>query len=870
MQTPRTGARRRCSWLLATLLAAGVVLGICPKARAGFVYQTSAEFLVSGDFNRDGIPDVLVLDRTTGNARVGYGDASGGLTWSQPMATGVENATGCAVGIFLTSLQDAVAVTAPGLNRVNLVDLSRTNSAPPPVVVTPSGIGPHSLVALANAKGGLLPSYNWLVVASSDNGNSAEQLDLLQIVAGTATPKGNSPENGPFDHPNALQLDSLPQSPTFAVGLVRGVTDLLDVWQFTNSPAPFLTLSNLPPGSDYTFGRFTGEVLPRFILYQPGGSNLTIVPLIQNAGGYAFGAPVPVSVGEGIQRVFYLDTGTDGSAIIQFGDGVQGLRLPSGVPTLSPVYNSGAGAAGNQFTGVVPLGNGNLALLDSPPGSPTSAHEQVVNFNGTSFTHRTSGNLPAISSRGTRANVWLFQAEPFVNPEPGFIASINAPDWSDSASGLPGSLAVMTETDGGSSSGLGNAATSNLGAPPSGAAFALPDQYRDVISLFSYNSPRPAEPVAITIAPPPGIYDGPIQISFSTLNASDKVLYRLGTPDSWHTYTAAFQLTNDVTIEYYGINSGGARSRLELAAYSLGRNGQPTPTLNLGTGGITTNPPVPIISNTNTLQLSSVGTLFYDRIANVTNGSIWAINLDGSDETFITSGLHPRVSADGRYMAFLRGAKPLVTEEDVWVRDLHSGAEFMLFSNSNFTIGYSWDLTGTNLIFDWSCWLWRIGLTGPASMLPLTTDCYDDAPFVNPVDSSLAFNNLNSAAGVSGLYVTSTNLNSKQQLNLAVPFPSWPAWSPDGKWLVFADGNNNNTAFSPDSGTNLWIVRGDGSGLNQITSLNDGSNGFPHGALWSPSGTALVGAGSIFGTNGLWIIQLKPDLSDCLGAPILL
>jgi hypothetical protein len=48
-------------------------------ANAGFVYETPTEFLTSGDFNGDGIPDVLVLDKATGNARVGYQDGSSNL-----------------------------------------------------------------------------------------------------------------------------------------------------------------------------------------------------------------------------------------------------------------------------------------------------------------------------------------------------------------------------------------------------------------------------------------------------------------------------------------------------------------------------------------------------------------------------------------------------------------------------------------------------------------------------------------------------------------------------------------------------------------------------------------------------------------------
>src|SRR5579862_4780662 len=263
--------------LMAISLVWAMAAFVPGHASAGFVYQTDGEFLASGDFNGDGIPDVLVLDRATGNARVGYGNGTGALTWSQPLVTAIDNASGCAVGNFLQTARDAVAVTAPDLNRINLVDLSGTNTAGLPVIVTPGGIGPHTLVALANPVGGIPPAYDHLLAASSDNSGSAEQLDLLSINAGTATPQGHFAESGPFDRGNELRLTAT--SASFAAGLVRGVTDLFDIWQFTNSPGVLLSLSNLPPGSDYAFGSFNGEALPRFIFYQPGGSNLTEVPL---------------------------------------------------------------------------------------------------------------------------------------------------------------------------------------------------------------------------------------------------------------------------------------------------------------------------------------------------------------------------------------------------------------------------------------------------------------------------------------------------------------------------------------------------------------------------------------------------------------
>jgi hypothetical protein len=92
-------------------------------ARAAFVYESAAEFLTSGDFNADGIPDVLVLvlDKPTGNARVGYQNPAGALTWSAPLATGAENVSGCGLEHFIQSDRDSLALTSRDLNRVNLM-----------------------------------------------------------------------------------------------------------------------------------------------------------------------------------------------------------------------------------------------------------------------------------------------------------------------------------------------------------------------------------------------------------------------------------------------------------------------------------------------------------------------------------------------------------------------------------------------------------------------------------------------------------------------------------------------------------------------------------------------------------------------------
>ena len=856
-------ARRLNLFLILAALPLGELFA--GRLHAAFVYETPGEFFTSADFNGDGTADVLVLDKLTGNARVGYADGLGNLTWSAPLVTGVENVSGCAAGHFKLTTRDTLAVTAANLNRVQLYDLLNTNSAISLGTSTAMGLGPHSLASLVSPFGSPPPPFGTLLVASSLNDAPAERLDIItNFPIGFASSAGQFPETGSFERANALPITT--SGPTFAAGLVRGTNDALHIWQFTNSPAMILALSNLPPGSDYVLGNFNGEPLPRFIFYQPGGTNLTIYPLLVTNSSFTFGSPVSVTASEAVQQVFYLPIGSDGSAVLRFGDGVQGMRLPGGAPVFSAKYTSG-GAAGNVFTGIAPLASGQFVLFDSPRGSVASVHDQVIQFDGTSFTQRSTANMPALTSGTNRANAWLFRLEPFVNRDAGFIASVNASDWSDSISGLPGALNVVRETDAGTNSGLGSASISGLGTPPAGATDDLPNQYNPAISVFTYSPPRAAEPVSITIAPSPGAYAGPIQISLSWPGSGRQAFYRVAPSGTWQVYTAPFLLTNDATVQYYGSPlASPSRSQIQLASYTVG-NPNVAPPLPVSPDPGNTNPP-PALA-TNAIVLSENGTVFYGRASAANNYTIWAINLDGSGDTFVTSGARPRVSRDGRYLAFLRGGTPLVTQGGAYVRDLVTGQEALLYSNSNYTIGYDWDLTETNLVFDWNCWLWSIPIGGTSVLLPLPSpDCYDDAPAVNPVDGSLAFHNLNSNTNVSGLYVTSPGLTSKQRLNPGVPGASWPAWSPDGDWLAFADGNNANSAFSGDGGTNLWVVRSDGSDLNQITGFSDGINHFPHGAIWSPDEDALVGAATIFGTNGLWIIRLTPDFQYCDCPPI--
>jgi Tol biopolymer transport system component len=419
------------------------------------------------------------------------------------------------------------------------------------------------------------------------------------------------------------------------------------------------------------------------------------------------------------------------------------------------------------------------------------------------------------------------------------------------------------ESDGGTVTGLNSPVTNNFGPPPAGTVYVLPNQYRDDVSFFSYGPAQQPEPSVVTISPPPGSYDGSIQLSFATQNATDEVQYRTSPAGAWQLYAVPFPLTNDATIQFYGQTSGGARGRTQSASYALGNIIVPAEPL-VTLPGSATNAPVvdPTIP-----QISAGGTVFYGRRGSNSVPSIWAINLDGGGETFITTGREPRVSRDGRWLAFWRENDPLTNQFSLWLRDLPAAQESRWTTRSNRFVGYDWQRDNTNLIFAADGLFWRIGLSTPSVVFPLASDVRQGAPAVNPVDGRIALQVI--YPGSIGLYLAPSNLTARQNLGLNILSPRWPGWSPDGTRIVVADDPNISPVL--DAGHNLWVVTfGGQTNIYQITALNDNTNGFPNGAVWTPGGNKLVTAGSIGGVNGLWVLPVSTDGSECHCQPQLL
>jgi streptogramin lyase len=252
---------------------------------------------------------------------------------------------------------------------------------------------------------------------------------------------------------------------------------------------------------------------------------------------------------------------------------------------------------------------------------------------------------------------------------------------------------------------------------------------------------------------------------------------------------------------------------------------------------------------------------------NSSQPTIWAINLDGSGETFITTGREPRVSHDGRWLAFWRDNDPVTNQFSLWLRDLPGGQESRWTTRTNRFVGYDWQRDNTNLVFAADGLFWKIGVSTPPVAYPLSSDTGQGAPAVNPVDGQVALQVI--YPGSTGLYLAPSNLTARQNLGVNILSPRWPAWSPDGTRVAVADDPNISPVL--DAGHNLWVVTfGAQTNSFQITALTGGTDGFPNGAIWTPGGNQLVTAGTIAGVNGLWVISVSTDGSACHCEPRLL
>ncbi len=574
----------------ALLLLLAVSLG-AGTARA-FVYETAAELQADGDFDGDGRRDLIIVDKTTGDYRIAYQTAPGVYSWVPARASGIPGATGLGIGKLNSLAYDSLALTGPDANRINILDATSSATAGLPASVFLPSVGPN-LVAVIDIGGAGPTAHDDLYVASLYNGASPYRETLLRnngttnrtVLSDTARSYLRERAN-----PILLHTNRTPRLALFERN--AGAMDIFNIFDLSNG-VPVLVAnigtSLTPKPYEYVSGQFvTANPYTQVLFYPPTGwwfFNYQVTEPV--SGSYALVYTNQFTFPNSVDRLMALP-GTNGTKLLVFytnGTSAAVFKFDGlSAPVLAQEFTADAG---EHFTGAGVLANGGFMAYSAPLGQGASSKFKQWNWTGSGYTNAASGSLPRVNSYSAAGNVMQFQFEPFVTNNPILLRLNNAGDWSSAPlfSGLPASLSVRSETFQNSTQGLINPTPVSVGAAHPLAAFAMANQYSNMISLFSFTPPMGDKISDVTIAPLPGLYPAAVQLKFTAANPTDTIYFRVGSGAwvTWSNSLVARVFTNSV-VQYYGQPSGsGAKSAIKSAAYTFT---QPPATLDSDGDGV--------------------------------------------------------------------------------------------------------------------------------------------------------------------------------------------------------------------------------------------------------------------------------------------
>lgn len=532
-----------------------------------FVNEGPGEFSAAGDFNGDGAADLVLVDRSTGAFRIGYNNGAGGYNWADPRATGMEDVDAVTIGRLLQTTRDSLAVASVAGNRINLFDVPNATSAAVPASIFPSGVGPNFAVAIDIPGTAATTHADVFAATSQNNAPNTGRYTLLRNNAGAATIllQTNYPV---LASGNRFVLQTA--GPDLAGAVARtGTSNEFRVFlPGSNSVSQVAAIGALPLGTRYGIGNFAGGIFNHSVLYTPGQSSISSylasrpAPpnyLLTSAGSFNLGAEISqLIVLPGASTARLAAIFQNGSARIY---NFNGASAPTLVQEILP-------EAGEKITSLVPTG-GQEFVAFSGAGN-TSTHSRRYTVSGAGYTAGPRTTLPSVMPLSIGANVFLFQAEPFVSPAPGLLRSVNAGDWTSDLTIVPGAPATynanvwnfVSPTE-----GLRNPTPVNFGAVAPTASFGLVNQYTNFISIFSRAPAVGNEVVEISVNPPPGEYKTAINVALSTALAGAQLYYRTSSNTSWTLFTTSFTLFKTTTLQYYGVAPGGSNSRIHTAEY---------------------------------------------------------------------------------------------------------------------------------------------------------------------------------------------------------------------------------------------------------------------------------------------------------------
>lgn len=563
------------SMIQALYLAAAVFLCDALRASAaqnsaGFVSETATEFTTSGDWDGNGLRDLMVLDKATGLVRLGYQLTPMRLTWSEPEATGIQDVTGCSAGVFIDATRVSLVFTAPEANRVQLMRSAGVGQSSTVTSIFPVGVGPAGVLGLPSKSD---VARQDLLVASTWNGAPANKLEVLSNRTNQFQPRFSLPSIDGIQQANLVSLEA--SGPQYAAFLSKGPAPLnLRVCQADGFLVEVSTITNLTAGSRYLYGQFDQTEFKHVLFYEQGqaiffarqagrtGTRLTFSPAarfqLPRSLAQLHSIPGTAPTPDRLLAVF-TENGARNAAVYSF----DGRNTPELIQELQS-------QDGSPFTGAAALPGGHIVLLQGTADG-ASTRFQLFESSGNGYTLAQSGSLPEVKNRAPAANVLFFANSPFVQRGAPLIGAQRVGDWTSQLqfTNTPASVGLRSESRGDEAQGLFGPISSSILPAPLGTGAALPNQLAPAMSLFSYLAASGDAVDDLKISPAPGTYSETLAVTIAAQHSDSTAKYRLSPGAGWSSYTAPLLVGTSSTIQYYAQRPDGRRTRTFSASYQF-------------------------------------------------------------------------------------------------------------------------------------------------------------------------------------------------------------------------------------------------------------------------------------------------------------
>jgi len=371
---------------------------IPPQSQASsFVYETEIEFMAKGDFDGNGLDDLVVVDKNSGKYRLGYQVEGGWINWVDWRPSGLKYISGFSVGRLWAPDRDGLAFVSDASGQIMIAEAKSPAVKEAPAPVLCAAVGPSVLVALDIGGAGNTPLMDLFVCSIYNNEPTPNRATLHRNADGKFTQASEVPLAGAPARPNRVQLKA-GQAELLAL-LVSG--DKGDTFRIedlaSGKPVVVATAGEIPGGSEYVAGNWRGAGLNDLIFYKSGGESLTFRPTEEaGAGRFQIGAAKTFNLDQTILNLYPVQLGNTAKLLAILGEGetamvfdFDGSKAPAPVQTLT-------NRTGELFYGAVPMKEGFTLFVGPEKGKKLTTKYLIYQGQGASFVESKFGGLPTL------------------------------------------------------------------------------------------------------------------------------------------------------------------------------------------------------------------------------------------------------------------------------------------------------------------------------------------------------------------------------------------------------------------------------------------------------------------------------------------